>query len=111
MYGPVIQGELVRLRPPRPEDAALMITWFEDMEVTRYTKLRHPPGIEAEKEWLENMSKDPNAVFWALEHEGRPVGVTGIHRIDWKMGWGTTGTIIGDKAAWGKGLARELMQI
>jgi len=47
MYGPVIEGKLVRLRPPMPEDAAVMITWFEDLEVTRFLKLRYPPSIEA----------------------------------------------------------------
>jgi len=111
MYGPVIQGKLVRLRPPRPDDAAVMITWFEDMEVTRYLLLRHPPGIDAEKEWLDRMARDPDQVVWVVEHRGKTVGTTAIHAIDWKNGSGTTGTIIGDKAVWGKGLGRELMQL
>jgi RimJ/RimL family protein N-acetyltransferase len=111
MYGPVIEGKLVRLRPPRPEDAAVMITWFEDMEITRFLLLRNPPGIEAEKEWLDRMSKDPDQVVWVVEHKGKSVGTTAIHAIDWKNGSGTTGTIIGDKAVWGKGLGRELMQL
>jgi RimJ/RimL family protein N-acetyltransferase len=111
MYGPVIEGKLVRLRPPRPDDAAVMITWFEDMEITRFLLLRNPPGIEAEKEWLDRMSKDPDQVVWVVEHKGNTVGTTAIHAIDWKNGSGTTGTIIGDKAVWGKGLGRELMQL
>jgi len=111
MYGPVIEGKLVRLRPPRPDDAAVMITWFEDMEVTRFLLLRHPPSIEQEKEWFDKMAKDPDQVLWAVEHEGRTVGVTGIHQIDWRNGFGTTGTLIGDKAVWGKGIGREVMQL
>ncbi len=111
MYGPVIQGELVTLRPPRPDDAAVMTTWFEDLEVTRFLDLRHPPSLEFEKEWLDKVARDPNSVIWAIEHEGRTVGTTGIHVIDWKQGHGTTGTLIGDKTVWGKGLARELMRI
>jgi ribosomal-protein-alanine N-acetyltransferase len=111
MYGPVIQGKLVRLRPPKPEDAATMITWFEDLEVTRFMLLRFPPSIEMEKEWLERMAKSPDDVFWAVEHDGRVVGATAIHQIDWKNGSGTTGTTIGDKALWGKGLGREVMQL
>jgi len=91
MYGPVIQGKLVRLRPPRPDDAESMITWFEDLEVTRFIKLRHPPSIDFEKEFLDRMARDPDAIFWVVEHEGR--------------------TVSGDKSAWGKGLARELMQL
>ena len=111
MYGPVIEGKLVRLRPPRPDDAAVMITWFEDMEVTRFLLLRHPPSIEQEKEWFDKMAKDPDQVLWAVEHEGRTVGVTGIHQIDWRNGFGTTGTLIGAKAVWGKGIGREVMQL
>ena len=78
MYGPVIQGKLVRLRPPRPDDAESMITWFEDLEVTRFIKLRHPPSIDFEKEFLDRMARDPDAIFWVVEHEGRTVGGTSI---------------------------------
>lgn len=88
-----------------------MSGWFEDLEVTRFIKLRNPPSLEAEKEFLERVARDENAVFWAVEHEGNLVGGTSIVRIDWKEGFGTTGTVIGDKTAWGKGLARELMQV
>ena len=111
MYGPVIQGKLCRLRPPRPEDAPAMITWFEDMEVTRFLELRTPPSIEGEKEWLEHTAKDADSVVWVVEFETRAVGSTGIRFIDWKNGFGTTGTVIGDKAVWGKGLGRELMRL
>ena len=88
-----------------------MITWFDDLEVTRFIKLRNPPSIETEKEFLDRAAKDPDSVFWAVEHQGKLVGGTSIVRIDWKHGHGTTGTLIGDKKAWGKGLARELMQL
>jgi len=111
MFGPVIEGKLVRLRPPGPEDAAVMITWFEDLEVTRFVKLQHPPSLEVEKEFLDSTARDADSVFWVVEHEGRAVGATSIVRIDWKNGFGTTGTVIGDKTVWGRGLARELMQL
>jgi ribosomal-protein-alanine N-acetyltransferase len=111
MYGPVIQGKLLRLRPPRADEASQMTTWFEDLEVTRFIKLRHPPSVEAEKDFLDRMARDDGAVFWAVEHDGNLVGGTSIVSIDWRNGFGTTGTVIGDKSAWGKGLARELMQL
>lgn len=111
MFGPVIQGKLVRLRPARPEEAAGMAAWFEDLEVTRFIKRRHPPSPDMEKEFFDRVSRDPNVVWWAVEHEGRIVGGTSIMGIDWKHGHGTTGTLIGDKKVWGKGLARELMQL
>ena len=111
MFGPILEGKLVRLRPPRMEEADAIVTWFEDPEVTRFLEVRHPPTVEFEKEFLEKTGRDPDTVWWAVEHDGRLVGATGIHRIDWKNGFGTTGTVIGDRAMWGKGLGRELMQI
>jgi ribosomal-protein-alanine N-acetyltransferase len=111
MYGPVIKGKLVRLRPPRPDDAEAMISWFEDMEVTHFLARRHPLNLAAQIEWLDKVARDPDSVLWTIEHEGRAVGTTGIHEINWEYGRGTTGTLIGDKKVWGKGLARELMQL
>lgn len=111
MYGPVIQGKLVRLRPPMPADAEVMMTWFEDLETTRFLGLRNPPSVEMEKEWLETTAKDPNSVIWVIEVGGVAVGTTGIREIDWKNGFGTTGTLIGDRKVWGKGVGREAMQL
>src|ERR1700730_206204 len=111
MYGPIIEGKLFRLRPPKPEDAEAMIRWFEDMEVTRFLMLRNPPSIDMEKEWLDKMARSPDDVVWVVEHQGQAVGTTAIHMIDWKNGSATTGTVIGDKTVWGKGLGRELMQL
>jgi len=111
MYGPVIKGKLVRLRPPRAEDAPAMMTWFEDMEVTRFLARRNPLNLAAQNEWLDKVGRDPDSVLWTIEHDGRAVGTTGIHEINWKYGRGTTGTLIGDRKVWGKGLARELMQL
>ena len=111
MYGPVIQGNLVRLRPPKPEDASPMVSWFEDLETTQFLGRRNPPSVEIENEWLEPAAKDPNSVVWVVEVDGRAVGTTGIREIDWKNGFATTGTIIGDKSLWGKGLGGEVMQL
>jgi RimJ/RimL family protein N-acetyltransferase len=111
MYGPVMQGKLLRLRPPKDEDAAVMITWFEDMEVTHFLFVRTPPSLGQEKEWLDARAKDPDSIFWVVEVDGEPVGSTGIQMIDWKDGFGLTGTVIGDKRHWGKGVASELMRL
>jgi RimJ/RimL family protein N-acetyltransferase len=111
MYGPVIEGKLLRLRPPMPDEAAEITKWFEDMEVTRFLKLRKPPSVEMEKEFLDRTARDPNVIWWTVEHDGRLVGATGIHGIDWASGFGTTGTVLADKSVWGKGLGRELMQL
>jgi ribosomal-protein-alanine N-acetyltransferase len=111
MYGPVIQGKVVRLRPPKPDDASPMVSWFEDLEVTHFGGRRTGLSIEMEKTWLETTAKDPNSVVWVLEVDGLAAGTTVIREIDWKNGFGTTGTVIGDRSLWGRGIGRETMQL
>jgi ribosomal-protein-alanine N-acetyltransferase len=110
MYGPVIEGSIFRLRPPRLEEAADMIGWLEDMEVTAGLHIRFPPSVEQEEEWLRGRATDRSAVMWVIEHEGRAVGTTAIEPIDWMNLSGSTGTLIGDKRVWGRGIAGEMMR-
>jgi RimJ/RimL family protein N-acetyltransferase len=111
MYGPVIRGSNFSLRPPRDDEAETMISWFEDQEVTARLKLRFPPSPAMEREWLQTQAKDPNCVFWAIEHAGHLVGVSHIAAINWQHRHAVTGTLIGDTSAWGKGIAREMMRL
>src|SRR5947209_20614483 len=108
MYGPILEGKLVRLRPPQPADAVVMITWFDDLEVTRFLKLQKSPSLDAEKEWLDRMARDPDSVFWFVEHVGRVVGGTGIVGIEWKYRPGTTGTVLVQKSVSGQRLGADL---
>jgi RimJ/RimL family protein N-acetyltransferase len=111
MYGPIIQGSQFRLRPPRVEDAAVMVDWFADPEVTAFVNMRMGMSLEAEQAWVRRTQEAPNLIAWVIEHEGRPVGTTSINQIDWANQHGTTGTLIGDKTVWGRGIARELMRL
>ena len=113
MLGPIVEGEHVRLEPPRPEYFPAYARWFADMEVTRYLLYRFPFTMKAEEEWLEHVGKDPNQVMWAivLRHNGKLIGNTSIERIDWRSRRGDTGIVIGEKDEWGKGYAREAMRL
>jgi len=111
MYGPVIEGKLVRLRPPNAEDASSMVGWFEDLETTQFLGRRNPLSVEMQNEWLERTAKDLNSVIWVIEVDGHAVGSTAIREIDWTNGFGTTGTMIAERSLWGKGIGRETMQL
>src|SRR5919202_499652 len=111
MYGPVLKGKLVTLRPPRLEEAGEMAKWFADLDVTERVLLRFPPSIEQEEGFLKNQATNPNSVFWAIEYEGRLVGASGFDAVDWPNQRASSGTIIGDKSVWGRGLASEVMRL
>src|SRR5215472_6888935 len=109
MYGPIIQGSQFRLRPPRLEDAPTMAEWFADQEVTALLNMRMGMSVEAEEAWLRRAQESNDQISWVIEHDGRCVGTTGIMAIDWANQHGTTGTLIGDKTVWGRGIGGELM--
>lgn len=111
MFGPTLRGKLGMLRRPRVEEARLMAAWFESVEVTQFLTLTRPPSIKQEEEWLESRARDASCIVWAIEFDRQLVGVSSIEAIDWINQHGTTGTVIGPKSAWRKGLATEMMQL
>ena len=113
MLGPILEGERVRLEPPRPEFFPAYHRWFADMEVTRYLLYRHPLTDKGQAEWLEQTSSDGKTVMWAIvaKTSGQLVGNVGIHDISWRNRHAMTGTIIGEKDEWGKGYGGEAMRL
>jgi len=111
MYGPVLVGTMVTLRPPDDSDAARFVEWFGDLEVTRYLLRRVAVGQLQEEGFLKKLGESPTEVFWMLEADGRPIGATGIHQIDWLHAHATTGLMIGVRSEWGKGRASEAMRL
>ncbi len=109
MFGPVLKGTKVKLRPPDATDAARFIEWFADTEVTRYLGTAFPLSLQGEEEAIKRLGEDKNTVWWVIEAEGKAIGATGIHRIDWINANAITGTVIGDTSMWRKGYASETM--
>lgn len=111
MFGPLVRGKIVTLRPPTKDDLPHFIEWLADMDVTRYLGRRSPPSTESEEDWYKRMGEDEHHVVWVMEVGGKAVGVTGIHGIDWINSHATTGIMIGDKEHWRKGVASEAMAL
>ena len=111
MLGPVLRGKLVTLRPARDEDAERFVAWFADMEVTRYLGHRMAAALYQEQEYLKKIGESQKDVFWMIDAEGKTIGATGIHNIDWLAAHAITGIIIGEKDCWGKGYATETMAL
>lgn len=112
MYGPILRGEKVALRPPLETDPQLFAAWLADAEATRYLGVVLSAFTVAQEQlWFKGIAESKNEVYWVIEAEGRTVGGIGIRRIDWQNGHGHTGTFIGDRAAWGKGYGGEAMAV
>ena len=55
-------------------------------------------------------ASDTEAFFAILDENGEFVGTARIAHIDWRMGVGNIGVMIGDKQSWGKGLATDVVR-
>jgi RimJ/RimL family protein N-acetyltransferase len=111
MFGPVLKGEKVTLRPGREDDAERFVAWFADVEVTRHLNRRMAVALHQEQEFLKRIGESKDDVWWMIDAEGKAIGATGIHGIDWLNANGTTGIVIGEKDCWGKGYATDAMRL
>lgn len=111
MFGPVLKGGRVTLRPPTKDELPRYTEWFADMEVTRFLGRREPPTLDQEQDWYKRMAEGRNDVVWAIDFEDEFVGGTAIHAIDWINRHAVTGIFIGEKRHWRKGIATEAMAL
>jgi RimJ/RimL family protein N-acetyltransferase len=113
MYGPVVEGDRVRLEPPRLEYAPTYMRWFADRGVTRYMLTRHPTSRKKQEEWIENMASSREDVVWAMVGAagGELIGAVGLHKIAWRHSHAELGYMIGEKDQWGKGHTTEAVKL
>jgi len=111
VFGPLLRGEKVTLRPARENDAEHFVRWFADMDVTRFLARRMAISLQQEQEFLKKIGESKDDVWRVIEVADQPIGATGIHSINWLDANGTTGIVIGEKGSWGKGYATETMRL
>ncbi len=111
MFGPVLEGHHVTLRPADDSDPPRFLPWIADMEVTRFLGRRTGAALYQEVDFFKRVGEAKDTVLWIIEADGEAVGATGIHEIDWQNAHATTGILIGAKDKWGKGIASEAMRL
>ncbi|HUQ40936.1 MAG TPA: GNAT family protein [Candidatus Limnocylindrales bacterium] len=111
MFGPVLKGEHVTLRPADDDDPPRFLPWVSDMEVTRFLGRRTGMALYQEVDFFKRSGESKTDVLWMIEADGETVGATGLHQIDWQNAHATTGILIGAKDKWGRGIASETMRI
>lgn len=108
-----LRGEKIRLVPPdRTQHYDNALRWMNDPEVVRF--LLNVTGVTPgmEEEWFTRAQKRDDEFSWAiLDPDGRHIGFTAIHRINWRLRLAGTGTVIGEKDAWGKGYGSDAMRV
>ncbi|MEK7135410.1 MAG: GNAT family protein [Patescibacteria group bacterium] len=104
-----LKGKKVNLRPVMKADLPLITRWINDPEVRYFLANVVPQSLEDEEAWLAGLSKkkDTHVVFVIEKADGQPIGVMGLHGIHHVDRTATTGSFIGEKEYWGKGLGTE----
>ena len=103
-----LKGKKTNLRPVDESELALYVKWINDPEVRQFLKRNMPVTLIAEKKWYEKTLTDhDNLVLVITTKSGKPIGVMGVHRINWIDGTATTGAFIGEKTYWNKGYGTD----
>jgi ribosomal-protein-alanine N-acetyltransferase len=111
MLGPTLAGATVTLAPIAPEHLPNYVRWFADPEITRFLARDVVPTLKQEEEWLDRMARSETDVVWGVFQDGEHIGASGIHAIDWRSRRAVTGTVVGERSRWGRGVASESMAL
>lgn len=110
----LVEGKLVRLRTPEPEDELLYRKWFNDFEINDNLARRYPMSKRAVAEHLESNSRVGyhEAVF-AIERlsDGRLIGRAGLHGTSPENRSADLGITIGEKDCWDGGYGTDTMRV
>lgn len=109
-----IEGEKVALGPHRRDLLPLFMRWLNDFEVTRTLAARlGPMRLEQEEEWYDRTTRSATEVNFTIYERStmRPIGGTGLEKIDTQHGTAEFGIFIGEKDCWGKGYGTEVTRL
>jgi RimJ/RimL family protein N-acetyltransferase len=110
----VIQGQKISLRCLETEDLPLIMQWRNQQHVRRYFFQKALLSKADQLKWYERYLGDSEReIFIAESHEhGTPIGMIGLYQIDLLNRKAEIGsTIVGDRSMWGKGIAKEMLEL
>ena len=90
------------------------LVWMNVAEVTEYLLVGDfPMGEIQEREFFEKMTgKTETDVVFAIETlGGKHIGFSGLHGINFRHGFATSGTVLGIKEEWGKGYGTDAARV
>jgi RimJ/RimL family protein N-acetyltransferase len=109
------EGKRVRLVPLELERHFVnALKWINDPQVTQWLLIGDFPMTSlAERSWFEaRMKGSPDEALFAIETcEGKHVGFSGLHGINWRDGTAISGTLIGEIEEWGRGYGADSVRV
>ncbi|HLZ07860.1 MAG TPA: GNAT family protein [Chloroflexota bacterium] len=109
-----IVGEKVALGPYRRDLVPLYLRWINDFNVTRTLGIGvRPATLESEEAWYERASRSDGDVGFTIYERAtsRPIGNTGLGKINHLHRTAEFGIMIGETDCWGKGYGTETTRL
>lgn len=105
----MIQGKRIRLWALEKFDISQNYHWANDPELINLTGMNpNPKSLVDIERWFETVCNNTNQrMFTVKTLDGDYIGNIEIADIDWRVGRGEIGLLLGDKRAWGQGLGSE----
>lgn len=107
------EGKLVRLRPPERAEVPLYARWMMNPLLREYITVRYL-SLALEEKWFENaleaMRRQPPAdLYFVIEvrNDDTPIGMCGLHSLDWLNRKAEFGIVIGEPDYWGRGYGTD----
>lgn len=108
-------GQRLVLRPIRGMDVKYFVKWMNNPGTRKYLLRRFPLTIQQEKEWVEKKSQlsgHPVEIVFVIEIRGhvdgnKPIGVIGLHNINWIDRNAITSTVVGAENFRNRGYGTE----
>jgi RimJ/RimL family protein N-acetyltransferase len=110
---PYLIGPALYLRPLDKTDATLVMPWLNDPEVNRTLRTCIPINQVVEEAFIARVSQGDHSLplVIVLRENDKPIGVTGLHEIDYRNRHAGFGITIGAKDEWGKGYGAEATRL
>jgi RimJ/RimL family protein N-acetyltransferase len=111
----MLRGPRVYLRPSERGDAPMFVRWLSDARVVETMLARAPMSLAAEERWVEHTVEGQGRELYhfviCLREDDRPIGVIGLHDLDFMNGSAVVGIGIGEPELWDQGLGTEAMSV
>jgi len=116
LYYKTYSGTKVYLSPPSASDADNWAQWLNDTDISlplgdEYYSTITPDKIRSEIQNYSNYNLNYYIFSICLVETGEPIGRCIIFLVDYINRSGTLGIFLGNKAHWGKGYAKEALEL
>jgi RimJ/RimL family protein N-acetyltransferase len=113
MQNPYLIGNKIYLRALEPADVPLLVTWFNDGDITRYLARYRPMTVGQELAFLKQLDENDKdcALGMVLRETDQLIGTAGLMNLDVRHRHTAFGISIGDKTMWNKGYGTETTRL